>query len=86
MPNEKVSLSVEKKELYEALGVEGVVADLLNRSGEGQSQGVKESSDWLRKERKRLEIRADLRFWIPQTIALLAAMFAAVTVFGGGGE
>ena len=86
MPNEKVSLSDEKKKLYEALGVEGVVADLLHRGGEGLSQRVKEGSAWLRKERKRQEFRADLRFWIPQAIALFAAILATIAVITGGGE
>ena len=80
MPNEEVILSDDKKELYEALGVEGVVADLLNRGGEGLSQRVKEESAWLRKERKRLENRANRRFWIPQAIAIIASVVAIIAV------
>lgn len=83
MPDEEVSLPNERRELFEALGVEGVVTEILQRSGEGRSPGIKVRSAWVRKERKRLENRADMRFWIPQTIAIIAVAIAVFTVSGG---
>ena len=84
MPNEEVNLPDERRELFEALGLEGVVAEILQRGGEGLSQGVRVRCAWVREERARLERRANLRFWIPQIIAILASIVATIAVFGGG--
>ncbi len=85
MSNEEVNIPDERRELlFEALGLEGVVAKILQRGGEGLSQEVRVRSAWVREERARLERRANLRFWIPQTIAILASIVATIAVFGGG--
>ncbi len=84
MSNEEVNIPDERRELFEALGLEGVVAEILQRGGEGLSPGVKVRSAWVREERDRLERRANLRFWIPQAIAILASVVATIAVFGGG--
>ncbi len=89
MPNEEVILSKEKRDLFEALGIEGVVADILSRGGEGPSPAVKERSFWLRNKRKQLEDSANLKFWIPQVTAIIASIAAViattVAVFAVGG-
>ncbi len=84
MPNEEIILSKEKKELFEALGVEGVVADILSRGGRDSKQAVVERSFWLKEKRKQMECSANLKFWIPQGIAIFMSVVATYTVFGGG--
>ena len=79
MAKTEAEISKAKIAGYEALGIEGVVTDLLKKSGQ-DGFDEKDPAIWLRAERKRLQLSQNLRFWIPQAVAIVAVAIAIIAV------
>jgi len=79
---DKFMTDTAETDRYEALGVDGVVREYCSRNiqGSGKNQYLMDAKPWLVAERRKQRIRADLRFWIPQAVAIFSAILATIAV------